>query len=217
MGRRFSPRRKAAVKALDPTRPTTGAVNGGFTKQGYISVEDILGMNYHNREFDRNHRVFPGLMIFGSEDLNAKSSRGSMETSPRDRPLLPIRRWPRAGLSRRAAVAILGPGGRARYVAGEFIWTGFDYRGEPNPFSWPAVTSQTGAMDLCGFSKPVYYYWQAAWKEEPSVYVFPDWNLPDSDGGKKRPRARHSPTASALTFRSTGRASGAGDAAQRLP
>ena len=69
------------------------------------------------------------------------------------------------------------------YVAGEFIWTGFDYRGEPNPFSWPAVTSQTGAMDLCGFPKPVYYYWQAAWKEEPPVYVFPDWNLPDSMAG----------------------------------
>jgi beta-galactosidase len=69
-------------------------------------------------------------------------------------------------------------------VAGEFVWTGFDYRGEPNPFSWPAVTSQTGIMDLAGFPKPVYYYWKAAWEQTPSVYIFPDWNLPKSEIGK---------------------------------
>src|SRR3989442_9394417 len=59
-----------------------------------------------------------------------------------------------------------------RFVAGQFIWTAFDYRGEPNPFSWPAGTSQTGAMDLCGFPKPVYYYWKAAWVQKPAVYIF---------------------------------------------
>ncbi|MGH9345378.1 MAG: DUF4982 domain-containing protein, partial [Terriglobia bacterium] len=71
------------------------------------------------------------------------------------------------------------------YVAGEFIWTGFDYRGEPNPFSWPAVTSQTGTMDLAGFPKPVYYYWKEVWASQPSVYIFPDWSLPKIDIGKE--------------------------------
>jgi beta-galactosidase len=63
------------------------------------------------------------------------------------------------------------------FVAGEFEWTGFDYRGEPNPFSWPAVTSQVGAMDLSGSPKPAYYYWKAVWQRTPSVYIFPAWNF----------------------------------------
>lgn len=71
------------------------------------------------------------------------------------------------------------------FVAGEFVWTGFDYRGEPNPFSWPAVTSQVGAMDLCGFPKSVYYYWKMAWHQKPSVYLTPDWNNPKDMTGEK--------------------------------
>ena len=175
---------KAAVKALDPTRPTTGAVNGGFTKEGYISVEDILGMNYHNGEFDRNHRVFPGLMIFGSEERQCQELRGSMETSRETGRCSQYGDGPAPGSPGGQPWKSWAPVAERPYVAGEFIWTGFDYRGEPNPFSWPAVSSQTGAMDLCGFPKPVYYYWQAAWKEEPSVYIFPDWTLPDSMAGK---------------------------------
>jgi beta-galactosidase len=70
------------------------------------------------------------------------------------------------------------------FVAGEFVWTGFDYRGEPNPFSWPAVTSQTGIMDLAGFPKPDYYYWKAAWQGKPTVYIFPDWTFPKDAIGK---------------------------------
>jgi beta-galactosidase len=174
-----------AVRKIDSTRPTTGGINGGYTKEGYISVEDILGMNYHNPEFANIHKAFPGLMIFGSEDLNSKTSRGTLETSrasgrcsefscgasPDTRGDKPWLSW---------VPVVENP-----YVAGEFIWTGFDYRGEPNPYSWPAVTSQTGVMDLSGFPKPVYHYWKAAWREEPSVYIFPDWNLRKSETGKK--------------------------------
>ena len=71
---------KDAVKKIDPTRPVTGGINGGYKKEGYISVEDILGMNYHNTEFAKIHAEFPGLTIFGSEDINAKTSRGTLET-----------------------------------------------------------------------------------------------------------------------------------------
>ncbi len=175
---------KEAVKKIDPTRPVTGGINGGYTKEGYISVEDILGMNYHNPEFAKIHGDFPGLMIFGSEDLNSKTSRGTVETS-RDAGLVSEYGDPDSSV---------GSGGEPwqswvpvtenRFVAGEFVWTGFDYRGEPNPFSWPSVTSQTGIMDLCGFPKPAYYYWKAAWGEKPSVYVFPDWSFPKTMVGK---------------------------------
>ncbi|MGH9444646.1 MAG: DUF4982 domain-containing protein, partial [Terriglobia bacterium] len=54
----------------------------------------------------------------------------------------------------------------------------------PNPFSWPAVTSQTGSMDLCGFPKAVYYYWKAWWGRKPSVYIFPNWSFPKAMTGK---------------------------------
>jgi len=171
---------KTAVRKLDPTRPTTSAMNGGFTKEGFISVEDLLGMNYHNAEFAKVHHEFPNLMIFGSEDINAKTSRGTRAASPET--------------GQCSAFGDDAPGGQPwdswvpvidnPYIAGEFIWTGFDYRGEPNPFSWPAVTSQVGAMDLCGFPKLVYHYWEMVWHHRPSVYVFPDWNYRKGDVGK---------------------------------
>lgn len=172
---------RAAVHKLDPTRPTTSAMNGGFTEEGFISVEDLLGINYHNAEFTKLHQDFPNLMIFGSEDINAKTSRGTRAASRET--------------GRCSAFGDDAPGGQPwnswvpvvenPYAAGEFIWTGFDYRGEPNPFSWPAAASQVGAMDLCGFPKPVYHYWNMVWHQKPSVYVFPDWNYPQSDVGKE--------------------------------
>ena len=172
---------KQAVEEFDRSRPVTGAINGGYNAEGYISVEDILGMNYHNDEFAKVHAKFPQMMIFGSEDINAKTSRGTITTSRTDGRCSeygcdaaldtgPWRSW---------VPVIENP-----FVAGEFVWTGFDYRGEPNPFSWPAVTSQTGAMDLAGFPKPIYYYWKAAWQSDPQVYISPAWDRPRDEVGK---------------------------------
>jgi beta-galactosidase len=177
---------KAAVKAIDPTRPTTAAMNGGFTKEGFLSVTELFGINYHSTEFPKLHAKFPNLMIFGSEDTNAKSSRGTRATL-RDTGLCsaygdgPAPDVPGVQPWRSWAPVMENP-----FVAGQFVWTAFDYRGEPNPFSWPAVTSQTGAMDLCGFPKPVYYYWKAVWHHTPSVYVFPDWNFPKTAIGRNQ-------------------------------
>jgi beta-galactosidase len=182
---------RAAVKKIDPTRPVTSAMNGGYTPDGFLSVEDIFGINYHNAEFAQLHREYPHLMIFGSEDVNAYSSRGTYESRPT------TARCSEYGLgygpSPKTAKGFFhghepwlswGPVMANPFVAGEFVWTGFDYRGEPNPYSWPAVTSQTGSLDLCGFPKPVYYYWKAWWREQPSVYVFPSWNFPKAMVGK---------------------------------
>jgi beta-galactosidase len=173
---------KQAVQKLDPSRPATGAINGGYTAEGFIPVEDILGMNYHNEEFATVHAAFPRLMIYGSEDINAKTSRGTITTSR------PSGRCSEYGCDEsldtgpwRSWVPVI----ERPYIAGEFVWTAFDYRGEPNPFSWPAVTSQTGAMDLAGFPKPIYYYWKAVWQSQPLVYISPDWDRPESAIGKQ--------------------------------
>jgi beta-galactosidase len=179
-GARIFAAMKAAVKAIDPTRPTTSAMNGGFTKEGFISVEDLLGVNYHSGEFDKMHAEFPALMIFGSEDVNAKTSRGTRESSRETGFCSAYGDADVGGQPWQSWIPVI----EHPFVAGQFVWTGFDYRGEPNPFSWPAVTSQVGAMDLCGFRKPVYYYWKAAWDQKPLVYLFPDWNAPETMAGK---------------------------------
>ena len=169
------------VHRLDPTRPVTCAMNGGYNKRGFFSVENLLGINYHCNLYEKFHKQFPSKMIFGSEDFNCLSARGVLKTQRN------------TGLCSEFG-ALLGRGKGWAYnhtpwrswipvvthpfVAGDFIWTGFDYLGEPNPFGWPDVTSQTGAMDRCGFPKPCYYYWRAWWNtEKPFVYVFPAWTL----------------------------------------
>lgn len=177
---------KADVSKNDPTRPVTSAMNGGYTKDGFLSVEDLLGMNYHNTEFTKIHGEFPHFMIFGSEDINSKSSRGTVTTSQATGLCAEYGCWltPQGTPNGGEPWLSWAPVMENPFVAGEFVWTGFDYRGEPNPFSWPAVTSQVGAMDLCGFPKSVYYYWKAWWGRNPSVYIFPSWNFPKTMIGK---------------------------------
>jgi beta-galactosidase len=63
-----------------------------------------------------------------------------------------------------------------------FVWTGFDYRGEPTPFGWPAIASQFGILDLCGFPKDSAYYFQAWWRDEPLLHIFPHWNWAGKEG-----------------------------------
>ena len=69
-------------------------------------------------------------------------------------------------------------------MAGGFVWTGFDYKGEPTPFSWPDINSNFGIMDICGFPKDIYYYYQSVWGHKPIVHIFPDWNWAGKKGKK---------------------------------
>jgi beta-galactosidase len=68
------------------------------------------------------------------------------------------------------------------YIAGGFVWTAFDYKGEPRPFDWPVVNSHYGFMDLCGFPKDSYYYYKAWWTDEPVLHLFPHWNWQGKEG-----------------------------------
>lgn len=74
------------------------------------------------------------------------------------------------------------PVAQKAYVAGSFVWTGFDYKGEPTPYRWPCISSHFGIMDSCGFPKDNYYYYQSWWKTEPVVHVMPHWNWPGKEG-----------------------------------
>jgi beta-galactosidase len=68
------------------------------------------------------------------------------------------------------------------FVAGSFVWTGFDYRGEPSPYDWPCISSHFGILDTCGFPKDAYWYYKAWWGSEPLVHVFPHWTWPGREG-----------------------------------
>jgi beta-galactosidase len=67
-------------------------------------------------------------------------------------------------------------------MAGGFVWTGFDYKGEPRPFAWPDINCHYGFMDICGFPKDSYYYYQAWWTDKPVLHLFPHWNWPGKEG-----------------------------------
>jgi beta-galactosidase len=68
------------------------------------------------------------------------------------------------------------------FLSGGFVWTGFDYRGEPTPYEWPCINSHFGIMDTCGFPKDNYYYYQAWWSEKPVLHLFPHWNWAGKEG-----------------------------------
>ena len=68
------------------------------------------------------------------------------------------------------------------FVAGSFVWTGFDYKGEPTPYKWPCISSHFGIMDSCGFPKDNYYYYKSWWKTDPVVHIMPHWNWRGREG-----------------------------------
>ncbi|HWJ22760.1 MAG TPA: DUF4982 domain-containing protein, partial [Gemmatimonadaceae bacterium] len=69
-----------------------------------------------------------------------------------------------------------------RWLAGAFVWTGFDYRGEPTPYEWPCISSHFGLLDTCGFPKDNFYYYQAWWSGKPVLHLFPHWNWAGREG-----------------------------------
>ncbi len=71
---------------------------------------------------------------------------------------------------------------RAPWNAGAFVWTGFDYRGEPTPFGWPQISGNWGMLDMCGFPKDIFYYYQSVWTDKPVLHVLPHWNLAGKEG-----------------------------------
>ncbi|HEX4119146.1 MAG TPA: beta-galactosidase GalA [Verrucomicrobiae bacterium] len=161
------------VHRYDDTRPITSAMNGGWLKYGDGDVEDIIGLNYGLNHYDAMHNRLPAKAMFGSEDTNQKTTRGQYANDPSN------------GMSSCYSLseqAWLGVVNR-QYLCGSYTWTGFDYKGEPNPYGWPDVANNTGLMDSCGFPKDKYYYFESCWSDKPMVHLLPDsWNWPGREG-----------------------------------
>jgi beta-galactosidase len=142
---------------------------------------DVVGFNYQIDQYDKFHAANPSVPMTSSEDTSAVMTRGEYRTDM-TRHLLAsyddeARPW---GATHRAAWKAIA---ERPFIAGAFVWTGFDYRGEPQPFEWPTASASFGAMDLCGFPKTAFYIHQAQWiTDRPVLHIEPHWNWPGEDG-----------------------------------
>ncbi|HKW89850.1 MAG TPA: beta-galactosidase GalA [Candidatus Acidoferrales bacterium] len=179
-GARVTRTMKRLVRCLDPTRPVTAAMNGDWGK-GISDVVDVQGFNYFNLgSVDKFHADFPAKPCVGSEEASTVSTRGIYENDK-------VRGYVSAYDLNRPNWGSLAEDWVQNYatrpfVSGAFVWTGFDYRGEPTPYGWPCISSHFGIMDTCGFPKDLFYYYQSWWTQKPVLHVFPHWNWAGKEG-----------------------------------
>ena len=172
----------AAVKALDARRAVTAAMNDGvFTPVNVSQAVDVMGFNYQQNRYDAFHAAHPDVPLISTEDTSAFQTRGAWETDLDAHVMAEddtmAADW---GATHRDAWKMIA---ERPFVAGAFVWTGFDYRGEPSPFDWPSASSFFGAMDLCGFPKGAFHLHRAQWvKTEPVLTVLPHWNWQGREG-----------------------------------
>ena len=177
------------VLELDPTRLVTAAMNGGFTnKEGFIGVLDAIGINYNPGVYGPVHALCRATPILATEIASEVGTRGVYGTNHWDN------YWGDRERGYVSAYSInAGPGGQIvenawppvatnEFMAGGFVWTGFDYKGEPRPFEWPVINSHYGFMDICGFPKDSYYYYKSWWTDKPVLHLFPHWNWQGKEG-----------------------------------
>jgi beta-galactosidase len=181
MGARLTKLMQEQVHRLDPTRRTTVAISGGAQK-GSSTTTDTLGFNYRSQhDVDAYHRAFPDTPTMMSEEGSTVTTRGIYET---DRAAVHIAAYDLP--QRPTGTSSIEQGWKAvverPWMAGMFVWTGFDYRGETTPFGWPAISSQFGMLDTTGAFKDTAWYLKSWWTEEPVVHLLPHWNRPQSSG-----------------------------------
>ena len=175
-------RMSAAVKNLDSTRPVTAAMSGGHDTPLNVShAVDVVGFNYCQNLYDEFHQAHPHQPMTSSEDTSALMTRGEYVTDE-TRNILGSYDDEHApwGVTHRAAWKVIA---ERPFVAGGFVWTGFDYRGEPTPHGWPSAGSFFGCIDLCGFPKAAFYLRQSQWiKDRPVLQIVPHWNWAGREG-----------------------------------
>ncbi len=183
-GARMFVHMKNVVKQLDDTRLVLGAMNTWEPYDGAGEHMDVIGLNYGLFDIaniiERTHQIQPNIPVIGSENNSATTTRGCYKTDKEHAQVLSC--YDEEKVSWGSTVAQIWDFARKHdYYGGFFIWTGFDYRGEPTPFQWPSVSSQFGIMDTCGFAKASFYFHQACYTEEPMVRLIPHWNWTEGE------------------------------------
>ncbi len=179
-GTRVAAAMREYTRLLDPTRHSTIANAGGSE---LIKGLDVVGFNYiAQNDVDNRKKANPTWKIVGTEETTGCGTRGVYFDSP-DQPghMVSINRGTQPGVEN-----VIERGWKfydeRPWAAGLFYWTGFDYRGEPNPLSYPAHDSEFGILDYCGFPKDEASYLKAWWTSEPVLHIFPHWNLQGHEG-----------------------------------
>lgn len=165
------------TRKLDPTRPTLAAMNHGWNGETYSDQVDIVGYNYgqRNNQDITDYVMYPDRIMIGSESASSTTTRGIYEVDT-ERGYCPayegvfMPSWS-CTVEKAWQDLLDNP-----FLTGVFLWTGFDYRGEPTPYRWPCINSHFGIMDTCGFPKDVYFYLKSVWTEEPMIHLLPHWN-----------------------------------------
>lgn len=189
------------VRGLDTTRAITTANNEVNTYNNLLKsgAFDLIGYNYNHRLWDKFHERWPWKKFIVTESTSALQTRGHYDLIPFDT----IRRWPEAwdkpikgggnpDFTVSAYDHVSTPWGSTHeeslkalhanpHVSGMYVWTGFDYLGEPTPYPWPARSSYFGIIDLAGFPKDVYWLYKSVWTDKPVLHLYPHWNWKKGD------------------------------------
>jgi beta-galactosidase len=180
VGARIAETMQAFVKSLDTTRAVTLGFSGGWGK-GLSAVIDLMGYNYIAQEDpDAQHQKFPQQKGWGTEEGSTFSTRGIYVTSDSLHYKSAYDAKPR--LSAYSIEEGWNYYVKRPFLAGMFIWTGFDYRGEPTPYKWPSTGSYFGMLDQCGFPKDIVWYLRSWWGSKPVLHVLPHWNWKGREG-----------------------------------
>jgi beta-galactosidase len=180
VGKRIAESLIRIQKKYDPSRLSTFAADNGGTFEGINSIIPVRGFNYRINSIDQYRQDHPDRILWGSEMASTLATRGEYakdtvkgyvsdydlnappwgETAEDWWKFFDARKW----------------------LAGGFVWTGFDYRGEPTPYRWPCINSHFGIMDVCGFPKNNFYYYQSWWSNKDILHIFPHWNWKGKEG-----------------------------------
>jgi beta-galactosidase len=169
------------VRRLDATRPVTYNANLGDEFAGINEVVEVRGWSYHvGPDMDAYHKAHPLQPNVGSEQGSTVSTRGIYANDA-------VRGYVSAyddnapEWAQTAETWMSYFAGRP-WLSGGFVWTGFDYRGEPTPYGWPCINSHFGIMDTCGFPKDNFWFYKAWWTGGPVLHLLPHWNWPGREG-----------------------------------
>ncbi|MBN2744103.1 MAG: DUF4982 domain-containing protein [Marinilabiliaceae bacterium] len=170
---------QAFVKTIDSTRYVNAAVSGAW-ETGIGTAIDVMGFNYlRHGNTDVHHANHPWQPSMGTEEGSTNTTRGIYFDDPEKQYLSAYDRPTNGFVSIQQGWKHYA---ERDYLAGMFIWTGFDYRGESTPYSFPSVGSYFGMLDQCGFPKDNVYYLRSWWGNEPVLHILPHWNWPGREG-----------------------------------
>lgn len=162
------------LKQLDPTRTSTYAADLPNVFHGVNEVIPVRSFNYRQYAVADYHKDHPGQPLLGTEMGSTVTTRGVLDKDS-IRGYLPDQdiTAPYWASTAETWWKLAAPND---FWLGGFVWTGFDYRGEPTPFKWPNINSHFGIMDVCGFPKSIYYYYQSWWTDKDVLHISPHWN-----------------------------------------